>query len=107
MALADRANQYVDAHQPWTLRKDPANAAEVQDICTVALNLFRQLVVYLAPVLPRLAEQTGRLLGKPIVHWNEAAEPLVGSPVAPFETLLTRVDPKEVEAMIEESKDTP
>lgn len=106
MALADRANQYVDAHQPWTLRKDAARAAEVQDICTVTLNLFRQLVVYLTPVLPRLAEQTGRLLGKPITHWSEAAQPLLGSPVAPFETLLTRVDSKEIEAMIEESRDT-
>jgi len=105
MALADRANQYVDARQPWTLRKDASRVEEVQEVCTVTLNLFRQLVVYLAPVLPRLAEQAGRLLGKPIVHWSEAQAPLVGSPVAPFEALLTRVDPKEVEAMIEESKE--
>ena len=106
MALADRANQYVDSRVPWTLRKDPARAGELQDICTVTLNLFRQLVVYLTPVLPRLAAQTGRLLHRPIEHWDEAAEPLVGTPVAPFETLLVRVDPKEVEAMIEESKET-
>ncbi len=105
MALADRANQFVDAGQPWTLRKDPSKAAEVQDVCTVTLNLFRQLVVYLTPALPKLAEQTGRLFGKPIEHWSEAATPLVGTPVAPFETLLTRVDTKEVEAMIEDSKE--
>jgi methionyl-tRNA synthetase len=105
MALADRANQYVDSKEPWKLRKDPARAAEVQDVCTVTLNLFRQLVVYLAPVLPRLAEQTGALLGRPIRHWDEAQQPLVGTPVQPFETLLTRVEPKEVQAMIEESKE--
>jgi methionyl-tRNA synthetase len=105
MGLADRANQFVDARQPWTMRKEPSKAAEVQDVCTVTLNLFRQLMVYLAPVLPRLAEQTGRLFGQPIAHWSDAQTPLVGSPVAPFETLLTRVDAKEVQAMIEDSKE--
>jgi methionyl-tRNA synthetase len=106
MALADRANQYVDARRPWELRKDAARAAEVQDICTVTLNFYRQLVVYLAPVLPRLAEQTGELLNRPIRHWDDAQQPLVGTPVAPFKTLLTRVEPKEVLAMIEESKES-
>jgi methionyl-tRNA synthetase len=105
MALADRANQYVDSKEPWKLRKDAARAAEVQDICTVTLNLYRQLAVYLAPVLPRLAEQTGELLNRPIRHWDDAQQPLVGTPVAPFRTLLTRVEPKEVLAMIEESKE--
>ena len=66
MVLADRANQYVDSREPWKLTKDPARAGELQDVCTVALNLFRQLAVYLAPVLPRLAEQTGELLNEPI-----------------------------------------
>ena len=55
MALADRANEYVDRQQPWTLRKDPAKAKELQNVCTVILNLYRQLVIYLAPVLPKLA----------------------------------------------------
>jgi methionyl-tRNA synthetase len=105
MALADRANQYVDGREPWKLRKDPAQAAAMQDICTVSLNLFRQLVVYLAPVLPRLAEQTGQLFGRPITSWDDAATPLVGTPVAPFETMMLRVEPKEIEAMIEESKE--
>ncbi len=105
MALADRANQYVDSKEPWRLRKDASRAAEAQDICTVTLNLFRQLAVYLAPVLPRLAEQTGQLFGAPIAHWDDAQQPLTGTPVQPFETLLTRVDAKEVTAMIEESKD--
>ena len=63
MQLADRANQYIEAREPWKLRKDADRQQELRDICTVGLNLFRQLVVYLAPVLPRLAEQTGQLLG--------------------------------------------
>jgi methionyl-tRNA synthetase len=60
MELADRANPYVDAKEPWKTAKDPARAAELQDVCTVALNLFRQIAVYLSPVLPKLAERQAR-----------------------------------------------
>ena len=63
MELADRANPFVEAAAPWNLRKDPAKAGELQNVCTVALNLFRQLVVYLTPILPDLAEKCGELLG--------------------------------------------
>ncbi len=104
MELADRANPFVEAAAPWNLRKDPARSRELQDVCTVALNLFRQLAIYLAPVLPRLAEQTGELLGKPIESWEEAKTPLTGTPVAKFKHMLKRVEPKKVEAMIEESR---
>jgi methionyl-tRNA synthetase len=105
MALADRANKYVDDRAPWTLRKDPARADELQQVCTVALNLFRQIVIYLAPVLPRLAEQTGDLFGAPIGHWNDSQQPLVGRPVQKFKHLMTRVELKQVEAMIEASRE--
>jgi len=104
MALADAANQYVDAQAPWTLRKDPNKAGQVQDVCTVTLNLFRQLAIYLSPVLPQAAERAAKLLNTTIQHWNDAQTPLVGTPVATFEPLLTRIDPKEIAAMIEESK---
>ncbi len=106
MELADRANPYVEAAEPWKLAKDADKTRQLQDVCTVALNLFRQIAVYLAPVLPRLAEQTGELLGKPIAHWDEAKTPLVGSPVAKFKHMLQRVERKDVDAMIEESKET-
>lgn len=105
LALADRANPYVEHHEPWKLRKDPAQAQKLQDVCTVALNLFRQLAVYLSPVLPRLAQQTGELLGKPIVHWDEAQHPLCGTPVAKFKHMLNRVEEKQVQTMIEESRE--
>jgi methionyl-tRNA synthetase len=104
ITLADRANPFVEENKPWELRRDPAQAQRLQDVCSVALNLFRQLVVYLTPVLPRLAEQTGELLGNPIKHWDESKTPLVGSPVAKFKHMLQRVDEKEVQAMIEASK---
>jgi methionyl-tRNA synthetase len=103
MALADPANKYVEDRAPWTLRKDPAKAAELRDVCSVALNLFRQLAVYLAPVLPRLAEQTGKLLGRPITRWDESKTPLAGTPVGPFEHMLKRVEPAQVQAVIDAS----
>lgn len=105
MALADRANPYVEENKPWELRKDPEQADRLQDICTVALNLFRQIVVYLSPVLPQLAEQTGDLLGDPITDWQQSQTPLVGTSVAKFKHLLKRVEPTKVEAMIEETKE--
>jgi methionyl-tRNA synthetase len=106
LALADRANPFVEERKPWALRKDPARQGELQDACTIALNLFRQLVIYLAPVLPKLAAQTGELLGQPIDRWDESKTPLVGTPVAKFQHLLQRVEAKDVHAMIEASKDS-
>jgi methionyl-tRNA synthetase len=105
MELADRANPYVESHAPWNLAKDPSRARELQDVCSVALNLFRQLAIYLAPVLPRLAKQTGELLGAPIQRWEQAKTPLAGTPVAKFRHMLHRADPKNVAAMIDESKE--
>ncbi len=103
MALADRANEYVDRKQPWQLKKQPERAAELVDVCTVALNLFRQLAIYLAPVLPKLAADAGALLGEPITAFSQAGAPLVGATVGRFQHLLGRVDPKAVAAMIAES----
>ncbi len=105
MSLADRANPYVEDNKPWELRKDPTQNQELQDVCTVSLNLFRQLAIYLAPVLPRLAQQTGELLGKPIEHWDESKRPLTGIPVAKFKHMLCRVEEKDIQAMIDESKE--
>jgi methionyl-tRNA synthetase len=104
MALADRANPFVEESRPWDLRKDASQTQRLQDVCTIALNLFRQLAVYLAPVLPRLARQTGELLNDPITSWDQAKTPLVGTPVGKFEHMLKRVEEKDLEAMIEDSK---
>ena len=100
MALADRANEYIDRKQPWALRKQPGREEEVQAVCTVALNLLRQLAVYLAPVLPDLARRCEKLLNAPVRHWDDVNTPLRGSAVAPFEHMMTRVDPKAVQAML-------
>lgn len=100
MALADRANEYVDRKQPWQLKKQPERADELAAVCSVALNLFRQLVIYLAPVLPKLAADAATLLGEPITAFDQASRPLLGTPVGRFQHLLQRVDPKAVAAMI-------
>jgi len=107
MALADRANEYVETHAPWALKKDPARAEELAQVCTVSLNLFYQIVVYLAPILPRLAEQAGALLGRPVTSFAVATEPVLDRVLPPFQHLMTRVDPLAVARMIELSKPPP
>lgn len=108
MLAADRANAYVDAAQPWKLAKaGPESAGRLRDVATVALNLFRQIVVYLAPVLPRLAEQASELVGRPIQSWDEATRPLVGLPVAAFKPLMQRVDAAAIEGIVGASRTEP
>jgi methionyl-tRNA synthetase len=104
MALADRANEYVDQRAPWALKKQPEKAQELRDVCTVVLNLYRQIVVYLAPVLPQLVEQSRALLNAPLSSWDEIKQPLLNVKLGEFSHLMQRVDPKKLEAMIEDSK---
>jgi methionyl-tRNA synthetase len=99
LAAGDRANQFIEQRAPWNLRKDPAQRDELRKVCTIGLNLFRQLAVYLSPVLPRLARQTGDLLGDPIVSWEQSQMPLLGTKVGKFSHMMQRVDPKQVAAM--------
>ena len=104
MVLADRANQYIETQEPWKLRKDPARGDDLRRVCTDGLNLFRQIVVYLSPVLPRLARQTGELLNSPIRSWSDSQTPLTGTPVGQFQHMLTRVDPQKISAMQQETQ---
>ncbi|MCA9212747.1 MAG: methionine--tRNA ligase [Planctomycetales bacterium] len=104
LELADRANPYIEGREPWNLRKDPQRQQELQDVCTVGMNLFWQIVVYLSPVLPKLAEQTGELFGQPITNWEQSQTPLTGIAINKFKHLMERVDPEKITAMIEESK---
>ena len=105
MELADQANPYVEANAPWDLRKDPEKAGELQDVCTVALNLFRTLVIYLAPVLPDLAAKTGELFGETYTNWDQSGTPLTGRTVAKFQHMMQRVEAAKIEAMITESRE--
>jgi len=105
MALADKANQYIDERKPWLLAKDPAQAATVVEVCSLGLNLFRILIGYLKPVVPDLARRSEAFLGIDPLRWSDLGEPLLGTPIARFEALLQRIDPKAVTAMIEESRE--
>ncbi len=104
LECADRANPFVENAAPWVLKKDPDKAAELQDVCTIALNLFRQLMIYLSPVVPELAQQAAELLGDPITDWQQSQTPLVGTPVAKFKHMMKRIEPKEIEKMTEETQ---
>ena len=72
--------------RPWELNKDSDRKHELQEVCTVALNLFRQLAIYLSPVLPQLADACSDLLGEPVEHWEQAQRPLIGTPVQKIQT---------------------
>jgi methionyl-tRNA synthetase len=105
MGLADRANQYIDSHKPWTLAKQPDKGAEVQAVCTQGLNLFRVLMIYLQPVLPRMAGRAQRFLQESEWSWESASKPLLGTAILPYEPLATRLDSKAVSALIEPEAD--
>jgi methionyl-tRNA synthetase len=107
MLLADKANQYVDAKKPWALAKDPAKAAEVLAVCTQGINLFRALMSYLAPVLPEMTLKAGKFLNVSFTDWNAVAQPLLNAPIATYEPLALRLDPKIVAQLIEPAAPKP
>lgn len=103
-SLADRANQYIAAHAPWQMAKEPGREAEVAAVCTEGINLFRVVMTYLKPVVPGLAERAEAFLGGEPLTWASAGEFVTGVRIEKFRPLLARVDPAKIEAMIEASK---
>ncbi|GAA4863924.1 methionine--tRNA ligase [Luteimonas vadosa] len=105
MGLADEANRYIDERKPWVLAKQDGSEAELQAVCTQGLNLFRVLAGALAPVLPAMARQVEGFLGAPLQAWSDLDQPLLGHRIQPYEPLFTRLDPKQIAAMTEASKE--
>ena len=103
MAIADRANRYIDERKPWVLVKDEATREQVRDVCTVGLNLFRVIMTWLKPVLPRIAERTESFLRCGDLAWDSVGEPLLDHGIARFEPLLTRVEQARIDAMVADS----
>ncbi|OGT58769.1 MAG: methionine--tRNA ligase, partial [Gammaproteobacteria bacterium RIFCSPHIGHO2_12_FULL_43_28] len=99
MALADRANQYVDEKKPWKLIKESNKKNDVQEICSLAINLFRILTIYLKPVLPETAKQVESFLNIPALSWDDKNKPLVNHRIHVFKPLMERIDPKTIEAI--------
>ena len=99
IALADKANQYIDDRKPWVLAKEEGKESEVHQVCSVGINLFRVLMTYLKPVLPAMAEKAEAFLNTSL-DWTALEQPLVGHTLAKFKPLITRIEPKQIEAMV-------
>jgi methionyl-tRNA synthetase len=105
MALADRANAWIADKAPWSLNKIEGKQAEVQQVCALSINLFRQLMIMLKPVLPKLAADAEAFLNVPPLRWSDLSTMLADHQLNPFNPLLTRIDPAKIEAMLEASKE--
>jgi methionyl-tRNA synthetase len=103
MAQADAANEYIAAKEPWKLNKDPSQHQQVQDICSLGINLFRLLLTYLKPVIPAMAADGEAFLNDQL-SWSSIEQPLTGHQINNFTPLLQRVDKEKVDAMVEASK---
>ncbi|TPQ24352.1 methionine--tRNA ligase [Methylomonas koyamae] len=105
MALADKANQYIDEQKPWVIAKEEGKDAELHAACSMGINLFRMLVVYLRPVIPTLAANAEGFLNIPPQAWPNKVEPLLGHKINAFTPLMTRVEPDKIAAIVEASKE--
>lgn len=105
MALADKANQYIDEKKPWIIAKEEGKDTELHDICSMGINLFRLLVVYLKPVIPVLAENAESFLNIESQAWPIDTQPLLDHQINKFKPLMTRVEADKIEAIVEASKE--
>ncbi len=103
MALADLANRYVDEQAPWVLAKQKGREADLQAICSMGIQLFRVLMIYLKPVVPSLVERAEAFLDTPL-EWDKLAAPLLSHRIRPFKALFNRIEAAQVEAVIEGSR---
>ncbi|MGF7453830.1 methionine--tRNA ligase [Pasteurella bettyae] len=103
MALTDKANKYVDDKAPWIIAKEEAREQELHEVCSMGIQMFRVLMGYLKPVLPKLAERSEAFLQSELT-WDSLSAPLLAHNIAPFKALFSRLDPKQIEEMIESSK---
>ncbi len=107
MRLADAANQYIAEKKPWELAKQEGNDTELIEVCSTALTLFRDLTLYLKPVLPELAAQVERFLNITPLVWGSAWQPLpAGHSINTYQHLATRLDPKLIETMIAANRES-
>lgn len=105
MALADRANAWIADKAPWSLAKQEGKQDEVQAICAQGINLFRQLVIFLKPVLPLLAADAEAFLNVAPLTWDDLQSRLESHKLNAFKPLMSRIEPAKVEAMVAASKE--
>lgn len=99
MELADRANQYIDEQKPWVLAKQPEQRDQLHRVCSLGLNLFRLMIIYLKPILPHLAQQVESFLNITPLTWNDLQQPLLSHTINLFQPLLQRIEPEKIKAM--------
>src|SRR6185437_5235510 len=99
MALADLANQYIDEKKPWSAIKETGREKEVHDICTMGINLFRILMIYLKPVLPEIAEKAEQFLNVAPLMWSDSEKPLLHHTLNPFVPLAQRLEKTQIDAL--------
>lgn len=103
MALADTANEYIAAKEPWKLAKEDGTEAEVLAICSLGINMFRALMLFLKPVLPSMAEQSEAFLNDSL-NWTSPLQPLLGHEISKFKPLMQRIEKEKVDAIVEAEK---
>ncbi len=106
MALADRANVWINEHKPWELAKDPARRDELQAVATQGVNLFRVLMTFITPVLPRMASKAAEFLRSEL-PWQNVDQPLLGTGIGKFKPLAGRVAIKTLKALVEANRGEP
>ncbi|HEX9801864.1 MAG TPA: methionine--tRNA ligase, partial [Gammaproteobacteria bacterium] len=104
MHLADRANQYIDEKKPWVLAKEQGKEQEVQDVCSMGINLFSMLIAYLKPVLPATAEKAEAFLRIKPLTWHNCSVPLNGHTIGNFTPLMTRIEQEKLDAILADSR---
>ena len=103
-ALADRVNRHIAAHEPWKAVQDPERRGEAHEVCSLGINVFRALAVYLKPILPAMAERAESFLGVAPLSWEDAAEPLRGHSIEAFQPLFQRMDRKALNRVVEATR---
>ncbi len=98
MELADKANQFIDEYKPWALSKDATKLHQVQLVCSLSLNLFRLIMLYLKPILPKQAQKTEDFLNTKLSYFNET-DPLLDHVINPFQPLLERITKEQITAL--------
>jgi methionyl-tRNA synthetase len=101
MELADKVNAFVDENKPWEIAKDPEREADLQRVCSITLEAFRLLSLYLKPVLPQVTAGVEDFLSVPAMSWNDVKTPLSSqNPIKPYKHLMTRVEAPQIEALL-------
>lgn len=106
MALADEVNEYVDANKPWDLAKQEGQETRLHEVCSELINAFKILSVYLAPVLPLVAEKVSAFLNIDALTWADASQDLGAHGINKYEHIMQRIEPAKVDELLEKNKET-